>query len=268
MTEADAQAANQLESLCTAFDLQQLKDICARIDAGGPESAAPAIAEAAAELEKLEEVERQRAQAELEAQRRVEQEAAEEEERRLAVPWSDEEKGLLQKAVKKFPPGTPVRWKKCADFVGGTHTEKAVIAMARELGSKVGGENSYAQDGAAFEKAMKQRQDSLSNKAAQAASVDASAKKAASGKRMPSTESIPKKEDKKEEKPPAPTIVSEWTPEQQKLLEAGLKTYPASDKERWVKIAGDVPGKTKKECVARYKEIVAALKAKKAAAAQ
>lgn len=38
-----------------------------------------------------------------------------------------------------------------------------------------------------------------------------------------------------------------------------------SSQERWVKIAGDVPGKTKKECVARYKEIVAALKQKKPA---
>ena len=37
--------------------------------------------------------------------------------------------------------------------------------------------------------------------------------------------------------------------------------------ERWDRIAEQVVGKTKGECVKRYKEIVAALKAKKAAAA-
>ena len=36
--------------------------------------------------------------------------------------------------------------------------------------------------------------------------------------------------------------------------------------ERWDRIADEVPGKTKGECVKRYKEIVAALKAKKSAA--
>ena len=55
-----------------------------------------------------------------------------------------------------------------------------------------------------------------------------------------------------------------WTQDQQVHLQTGLKTYPSSDPERWTKIAADVPGKSKKECVARYKEIVAALKSKKA----
>lgn len=43
-----------------------------------------------------------------------------------------------------------------------------------------------------------------------------------------------------------------------------MKTVPASvpTKERWVKIAELVDGKTPKECFERYKEIVAKLKAK------
>ena len=90
----------------------------------------------------------------------------------------------------------------------------------------------------------------------------------AAGKRMPATESVskPKKEEVQDKK--APMVQTEWTPEQQKCLETGLKTYPSSDPDRWVKIAGDVPGKSKKECIGRYKEIVAAIKAKKAADAK
>ena len=59
----------------------------------------------------------------------------------------------------------------------------------------------------------------------------------------------------------------EWSAAQQSALEQALKQFPASDGERWEKIANAVPGKTKGECVARFKQIVAALKAKKAAAA-
>lgn len=51
------------------------------------------------------------------------------------------------------------------------------------------------------------------------------------------------------------TVSQEWSAEQQKALEAALVTYPASiaANERWSKIAADVPGRTKKECVARFK---------------
>eukprot|EP00536_Pseudo-nitzschia_multiseries_P001519 jgi/Psemu1/181160/e_gw1.19.171.1 len=56
-----------------------------------------------------------------------------------------------------------------------------------------------------------------------------------------------------------------WTAEQDQLLQQGLSTYPSSmDKnERWSNISSLVKGKSKKECVARFKEIRNALKAKK-----
>jgi DnaJ family protein C protein 2 len=55
-----------------------------------------------------------------------------------------------------------------------------------------------------------------------------------------------------------------WTDEQDALLQEGLKTFPATmDKnERWASIAKGVDGKSKKECVERFKAIRAAIKNK------
>lgn len=44
-----------------------------------------------------------------------------------------------------------------------------------------------------------------------------------------------------------------WTSEEQKLLEQALKTFPSTVGDRWDQIAQCIPGRTKKECMARFK---------------
>lgn len=57
-----------------------------------------------------------------------------------------------------------------------------------------------------------------------------------------------------------------WSQEQQKLLELAIVKYPKNAAgDRWQKIANNVPGKTKEECLARYKHLVEIVKAQKAA---
>ena len=51
--------------------------------------------------------------------------------------------------------------------------------------------------------------------------------------------------------------------EQQKQLEHGLKSVSSKDPKRWELIAEHVDGKSKKQCVARYKELVQRMKEKK-----
>lgn len=70
-------------------------------------------------------------------------------------------------------------------------------------------------------------------------------------------------ESRSEDAPKLDTKVEEviesadWTADQQAALERALAKYPGSmpANERWTKIAEDVPGRTKKECVARFKWI-------------
>uniref|UniRef100_A0A915HZK6 Myb-like domain-containing protein n=1 Tax=Romanomermis culicivorax TaxID=13658 RepID=A0A915HZK6_ROMCU len=59
-----------------------------------------------------------------------------------------------------------------------------------------------------------------------------------------------------------------WTAQEQKVLETALKTYPVSDPERWDKVAACLPGRTKKDCVKRYKELAEIVRARKVALQQ
>ncbi|XP_068091708.1 dnaJ homolog subfamily C member 1 [Hyperolius riggenbachi] len=56
-----------------------------------------------------------------------------------------------------------------------------------------------------------------------------------------------------------------WTQNQQKLLELALQQYPKGTAERWDKIAKCVPGKSKEDCICRYKLLVELVQKKKQA---
>nr|XP_054767884.1 dnaJ homolog subfamily C member 1-like isoform X1 [Lytechinus pictus]XP_054767885.1 dnaJ homolog subfamily C member 1-like isoform X2 [Lytechinus pictus] len=54
-----------------------------------------------------------------------------------------------------------------------------------------------------------------------------------------------------------------WTQRQQKILEKAMQVYPRGLDDRWDKIADSVPGKSKEECIIRFKELVEVVKRRK-----
>lgn len=75
-------------------------------------------------------------------------------------------------------------------------------------------------------------------------------------------EELPKKVKTRAEE--RTSVTSEWSQLQQKALENALIRYPKSGTlDRWEKISKSVPGKTKEECMSRYKQLVELVKKKK-----
>ncbi|XP_001488917.2 dnaJ homolog subfamily C member 2 isoform X2 [Equus asinus] len=159
--------------------------------------------------------------------------------------WSEDDLQLLIKAVNLFPAGTNSRWEVIANYMnihsssGVKRTAKDVISKAKSL-QKLDPHQKDDINRKAFDKFKKEH------------GVVPQADNATPSERFegPGTDFTP------------------WTTEEQKLLEQALKTYPVNTPERWEKIAEAVPGRTKKDCMKRYKELVEMVKAKKAAQEQ
>lgn len=156
----------------------------------------------------------------------------EKEEEKDNSTWTKEEIILLQKAVKKYPAGIKNRWELIEEVVKSKKKDN-IIQMAHYLltnpNIKIEGEINLM-------KLLKKK-----------------------------TENKPNEKDKNKENKVKETIkeeVNQWSNEEQKLLEAALKNYPSSlpANERWTNIAKEIPGKTKKQCVERYKYLASLVK--------
>ena len=185
-------------------------------------------------------------EAELEKQRA--REAAEEKERqdkaaRAKAPWSKEELTALNKAVKKYPGGGANRWSSIAMFVNNMcrpedpRTKEECIERYNQIqaGIKLPSSVQAAKGGGGDGSGNTNGTNGTTAKAATSNGATAGA------------------DD------------DGWTVEQNKQLQDALGKFPASmDKnERWAAIAKAVTGKSKKDCVQRFKAIREALKNKK-----
>ena len=144
--------------------------------------------------------------------------------------WSKEEMFLLQKGVKKYPAGTKQRWDKIKEIVK-TKSEDEIIQMTHYL---ILNPNIKFEENINLKELLKKE------------------KKENKEEKQKNSE----KNEKKSE--------MNWTAEEQKLLEEALKKYPSSlpANERWTNIAKHV-GKTKKQCVERYKYLANIIKKNK-----
>uniref|UniRef100_A0A8C5BDU9 DnaJ heat shock protein family (Hsp40) member C2 n=1 Tax=Gadus morhua TaxID=8049 RepID=A0A8C5BDU9_GADMO len=165
--------------------------------------------------------------------------------------WNEEDLPLLIKAVNLFPAGTNARWEVIANYMnlhsttGIKRTAKDVINKAKNLQRLDPGQKDVINKNA-FEKFRKEH-------SAVPVTVDNAVVGLTPG--VPNYRLLF----------PGTGDAVAWTTDEQKLLEQALKTFPVTTAERWDRISSAVPGRSKKDCMKRYKELVEMVKAKKAA---
>mmetsp|Transcript_2027 Transcript_2027/g.2892 ORF Transcript_2027/g.2892 Transcript_2027/m.2892 type:complete len:662 (+) Transcript_2027:21-2006(+) len=243
---------------------------------------------------------REREAEERRAKARLDEALAQEAQRKRAV-WSDIELMWLAKAIQKFPSGCHDRWGQVCRMVNlmaknppdKERTEKDVIKQARLMNQKklqTGFSNAYnkklkfsAGDGTVFEKPKGAASEKKSaGNSAEGKSAESKTKKKKGKRKKKSKDKLKEKSKEKSketagikaDKPSSekkaadiePEETNEWSAIQQQALEQALRSTPKGP-ERWDNIASKVPGKTKKDCIRRFKEIRAKIMAQRAAAA-
>ncbi|CAM9185323.1 unnamed protein product [Chrysoparadoxa australica] len=227
-----------VEFCCESMDWETLKRACHCVDDEVSELAAFAmpllkemIASARGSLADAEKAKSDARAAELDKLREIERQR--EEARKVkARPWSEEERSMLAKAATRFPAGSQNRWETISNFI----TQSLRLEVPRE------------------------REDCIAKfQELNVGPVAAPRMPAASPAKAPAAKPAPAKP--KTEEPNS----EEWSKKQHKQLEAALAKYPATLEKnaRWKSIASEVDGKTKKQCVERYKWVKQQLLAKK-----
>ncbi|CAE7421552.1 Dnajc2 [Symbiodinium necroappetens] len=230
----------ELQDFCLLMDAEKLEDLCIHLEgiADVKESEAFVRSELCEARKRRTDEERQRRERQkLEAKKREEEKATESKE---AAPWAADELGLLAKGLQKFPGGMGGRWSlitKMLNDSGYPRAEKEVVEKTKELSEGQSLRSMGSKLASDFQAPKAKAKPKAAPLQAEAEDSKTAARSATSAEKSEPSKDV------------------EWTAEQQQALEKALQRHPASlDKnERWKLIAAEVPGKTKAQCVERFK---------------
>jgi DnaJ family protein C protein 2 len=181
--------------------------------------------------------------------------------------WTKEELSALAKGIKKFPPGGSNRWESIANYINSAcrpqepkSKEQCIDKYNQISKGQVPPPSQQHQPPVPSKPVVPSTPATTSNGTAPSNSTASNSHSVPN--RLASMDSTNTAEDDTNNNN---NIEDVWTEEQDRKLQLGLAQYPASmDKnDRWACIAKGVPGKTKKQCVLRFKTIRDAIKNKK-----
>ncbi|KAJ7365174.1 DnaJ sub C member 1 [Desmophyllum pertusum] len=209
--------------------------------------------------------------------------------------WTDHEQSLLTRAMIKFPGGTLNRWDKIALETGRSVDEvtKQMKKLKQSYGAHIHSSNAGTGDlgtlvtnkkkAIVSDECMTQADESYNFGSNTTQHHNKSTKSKPTAKNVTdrpvsqvSVASAPRDESNKTSEH-SDGVTKEsvtdndsaaWSQGQQKLLEVALQQFPKTVADRWTCIAQAVPGKTKEECILRYKFLVECVRKKKLAGQQ
>ncbi|KAM8973669.1 dnaJ homolog subfamily C member 2 [Pelodytes ibericus] len=236
----------EIEKLCDRLELASLQSLNETLSASSKDEGKTAVEKQIVEVNAQLRKEREQEEARMRQSTKGADQSATGGSGGGSKSYSEDDLQLLIKAVNLFPAGTNARWEVIANYMN-LHSSSGIKRNAKDVINKA----------KSLQKLDPQQKDDINKKAfdkfkKEHKVVPQSVDNAIPSERFEGTgaDSTP------------------WTTEEQKLLEQALKTYPVNTPERWEKIAAAVPGRTKKDCMKRYKELVEMVKAKKAAQEQ
>ncbi|XP_070830762.1 dnaJ homolog subfamily C member 1 [Chaetodon trifascialis] len=208
--------------------------------------------------------------------------------KKKAADWTEDELSLLSRLMVKFPGGSPGRWEKIAQELGRSVAD--VTTKVKHMKDNVSHSSGLVKlselKGPLLPVRLLPVADSVMSQRAGGACEEEEEEEAAAAvrrrtRKLGTPEGVEGKVRGRRQKDFNPAAVEEeetepqesrektepsvWTQNQQKLLELALQQFPRGTAERWDRIAKVVPGKTKEECMIRYKMLAELVQKRKQA---
>ncbi|KAM4551491.1 dnaJ homolog subfamily C member 1 [Odontesthes bonariensis] len=218
--------------------------------------------------------------------------------KKKAADWNEDELSLLSRLMVKVPGGTPGRWEKIAHELGRSVTDvttkvkqvkdsvshtSGLVKLSDLKGSLLpvsslpvsslpvdDGVMSQKMGGACEEEPEEEEEEEAPISAVRrrtkkcSAALDGGEAKVR-GRRQQDFDPTAVDEEAEPQESREKANPSTWTQNHQKLLELALQQFPRGTAERWDRIAKVVPGKTKEECMIRYKMLAELVQKRKQA---
>lgn len=283
-------SSDDVESLCTSFNTEQLRELCSKLEGkSGLEIAAglrealgyTEIINAVTETKKEEEPPQRKTQLQngsVEANGKKSSTIPFSSSERKEKPWGREEIELLRKGLVKYQKGTSRRWEVISEYIGtGRSVDEILKAMKTVLLQK-------PDSNKAFDSFLEKR------KPASTIASPLSTREEVDGVVVPSPENskVEKKETDQDSSPNKSVAGDQspnndsgntanggvessssdqdaWSAVQERALVQALKTFPKETAQRWERVAAAVPGKTMNQCKKKFASLKESFRSKKSA---
>ncbi|PON65952.1 Octamer-binding transcription factor [Trema orientale] len=267
-------SGEDIESLCMALNIEQLRNLCDKMEGKGGLEMAEFLRDArgySGNLETKKEVEKKTElhNGSVDTNGSIPFSSSEKKEK----PWGREEIELLRKGMQKYPKGTSRRWEVISEYIGtGRSVEEILKATKTVLLQK-------PDSAKAFDSFLEKR------KPAPSIASPLTTRDETEGVSIPQMpENGATQKDTSQDSPnsgvndespsdsnAANGVISSseqdvWSAVQERALVQALKTFPKETNQRWERVATAVPGKTVNQCKKKFTLLKENFRSKKNAA--
>ncbi|KDP45934.1 hypothetical protein JCGZ_11837 [Jatropha curcas] len=248
---------NDVENLCLSSDIEQLRNICDKMDGKEALEQAKVLKDAKGCNNSSESNHRGEKNSHQNGSSNGNVPLSSFEKKKK--PWSREEIELLRKGMQKYPKGTSRRWEVISEYIGtGRSVEEILKAKETVLLQK-------PDSAKAFDSFLEKRKpaQSIASPLTTREEIEGVSTKQGrenSDARMPNSEetSSGSANNKNSDEAVAENGVSSsseqdvWSAVQERALVQALKTFPKETSQRWERVAAAVPGKTVNQCKKKF----------------
>jgi DnaJ family protein C protein 1 len=191
--------------------------------------------------------------------------------------WTDPELAELAKLIKRIPGGTGDRWERIAEALERTAAEVTKMAgriknnpgMVPKLQGVTGREKERLIGDECLEVEVAEEEEGTEESQTEDEEEEDEDGYVVYGAVKAEAYVMPEEKKKKKTKAveAAEVEAEEWSQAQQRSLEAALAQLPKGSADRWDRIAARVEGRTKEQCIQRFRALAEQVKKKKAEAA-